>query len=57
MDKVFSTLKQFARDWSSEGASERLTSYGPVLQEIEGRYAHLEEHDKYVSVATDICPR
>nr|CAB3227258.1 UPF0586 protein C9orf41 [Phallusia mammillata] len=34
-DKVKSTLKQIARDWSSDGANERLTSYQPIIEEIK----------------------
>lgn len=34
MDKVRSTLKQFVRDWSSEGALERQLCYQPVIDEI-----------------------
>lgn len=35
MENVQSTLKQFARDWSAEGESERLQSYKPIIDEIE----------------------
>jgi carnosine N-methyltransferase len=34
MDKVKSTLKQFVRDWSSEGQAERDACYKPVVEEI-----------------------
>jgi carnosine N-methyltransferase len=34
MDKVKSTLKQFVRDWSAEGAAERAACYGPLLADI-----------------------
>ena len=34
MDKVKSTLKQFVRDWSSEGKVERDACYTPVVEEI-----------------------
>ncbi|KAL8282963.1 hypothetical protein RB597_010377 [Gaeumannomyces tritici] len=40
MDKARSTLRQFYRDWSAEGAREREASYGPVkrfLEEERGR--------------------
>ncbi|KLU92872.1 hypothetical protein MAPG_11834, partial [Magnaporthiopsis poae ATCC 64411] len=37
MDKARSTLRQFYRDWSAEGASERDASYGPVKN-----YLHYE---------------
>ena len=32
--KVQSTLKQFMRDWSSEGAAERQACYDPILSEL-----------------------
>lgn len=35
MDKVKTTLKQFVRDWSSDGKPERDACYIPVLDEIE----------------------
>ncbi|KAL5962197.1 Carnosine N-methyltransferase [Taenia solium] len=38
LDKVYSVLKQFVRDWSSVGAEERKQSYGPVLEEIKKLY-------------------
>ena len=38
MDKVRSTLKQFVRDWSSEGQAERQACYSPVLKEIQERF-------------------
>ncbi|ELU06434.1 hypothetical protein CAPTEDRAFT_141416 [Capitella teleta] len=34
MDKVKTTLKQFVRDWSAEGAEERKGAYDPVIEEI-----------------------
>ncbi|PAA65187.1 hypothetical protein BOX15_Mlig014030g1, partial [Macrostomum lignano] len=35
MDKVRSTIKQFARDWSLDGANERALCYEPMLREID----------------------
>lgn len=35
IDKARSTLRQFFRDWSVEGAAERDASYGPVLKALE----------------------
>jgi SAM-dependent methyltransferase len=32
--KVQSTLRQFVRDWSREGASERMSSYGPLINAL-----------------------
>lgn len=34
IEKVQSTLKQFMRDWSSEGAAERQACYDPILSEL-----------------------
>ncbi|VDQ17274.1 unnamed protein product [Trichobilharzia regenti] len=34
MDKVRSALKQFVRDWSAEGKSERDTCYQVVLNDV-----------------------
>ena len=34
MDKVKSTLKQFVRDWSEDGAEERRQCYQPIIDEI-----------------------
>lgn len=39
VDKVRSTLKQFARDWSSLGATERAHAYDPILQALEGLFS------------------
>jgi carnosine N-methyltransferase len=35
MDKVHTTIKQFVRDWSDEGAQEREHSYGRLLAAVE----------------------
>lgn len=35
MDKVFSTLRQFVRDWSIEGVPERDCVYKPILDTLE----------------------
>jgi carnosine N-methyltransferase len=34
IDKVFSTLRQFMRDWSAEGVQERSVAYGPILHAL-----------------------
>ncbi|KAG8455258.1 hypothetical protein GDO86_001454 [Hymenochirus boettgeri] len=34
MDKLKSTIKQFVRDWSEDGKSERETCYEPIVREI-----------------------
>ena len=38
IDKVKSTLKIIARDWSKEGAVERLQCYQPILDELDLRF-------------------
>ncbi|TRY81920.1 hypothetical protein DNTS_013384 [Danionella cerebrum] len=35
MDKLKSTIKQFVRDWSEEGRTERDTCYKPIVDEIQ----------------------
>lgn len=35
VDKARSTLRQFYRDWSAEGAAEREACYGPVMRALE----------------------
>ncbi|KAK6352898.1 hypothetical protein TWF696_004897 [Orbilia brochopaga] len=35
LDKARSTMKQFLRDWSKEGAAERERCYGPILDAID----------------------
>lgn len=46
MEKVRSTLKQFYRDWSSEGGEERRVAYGPVMEELERRFGSLGPEEK-----------
>ena len=38
IDKVKSTLRIIARDWSNEGAAERDQCYKPILDELESRF-------------------
>jgi carnosine N-methyltransferase len=38
MDKVRTTIKQFVRDWSSDGQLERDACYFPIVQEICDRF-------------------
>lgn len=35
LDKARSTLRQFYRDWSAEGASERAACLGPVIDDLQ----------------------
>ncbi|XP_038058127.1 carnosine N-methyltransferase-like [Patiria miniata] len=37
MEKVLTTIKQFVRDWSKDGISERQACYGPIIEEIQTR--------------------
>ena len=48
MDKARSTLKQFVRDWSVEGAAERHLSYAPILNALNVLYGKLSTDEKFV---------
>ncbi|KAE8451182.1 hypothetical protein EG329_004346 [Mollisiaceae sp. DMI_Dod_QoI] len=39
LEKARSTLRQFYRDWSDEGASEREACYGPVITALQAELA------------------
>ncbi|KAJ2520661.1 hypothetical protein H4217_001905, partial [Coemansia sp. RSA 1939] len=39
MEKMYSTLKQFVRDWSAEGQAERDLTYGPLLDALESEFS------------------
>ncbi|CRK22485.1 hypothetical protein BN1708_013425, partial [Verticillium longisporum] len=41
IDKARSTLRQFFRDWTAAGASERHASYSPVFAAVESQRARL----------------
>ena len=45
-DKVRSTLRQFVRDWSDEGAAEREESYGRLLLRLKEAYPTREARQK-----------
>ena len=38
MDKVKSTIKQVARDWSSDGQQERNACYLPVIEDVQSLF-------------------
>ena len=38
MDKVKTTIKQFVRDWSTDGEQERLICYAPIIEEVKKRF-------------------
>ncbi|GMS84106.1 hypothetical protein PENTCL1PPCAC_6281 [Pristionchus entomophagus] len=46
MSKINSTLKQIAREWSTEGKSERDATFGPLLRELESRFPE-ESREKH----------
>lgn len=50
MEKVKTTLKQFVRDWSVEGKSERDACYSPIISEIVKLYPPNEIEPSSVSV-------
>jgi carnosine N-methyltransferase len=41
LDKVRSTIKQYVRDWSVEGLSEREAAYDPILDALESSFKHI----------------
>lgn len=43
IDKARSTIRQFYRDWSAEGAAERETCYGPVKRALAAERAYHPE--------------
>lgn len=46
MEKVRSTMRQFVRDWTSEGMQERAQSYGTVLNALDRLYPdHRNRHN------------
>ncbi|GET92197.1 hypothetical protein, conserved [Leishmania tarentolae] len=45
MNKVFSTLRQFVRDWSAEGVAERDCVYKPILDTLDRCFPNREERD------------
>lgn len=38
MDRVVTTLKQIARDWSDFGIEERKSCYDPILNDLQLLY-------------------
>lgn len=47
MEKARSTLRQFVRDWSEEGAEERRLCYEPVLNALNTLYGNLPMDQRY----------
>lgn len=51
LDKARSTIRQFYRDWSSEGAHEREACYAPVLQSLHTEFkSHCSRPDLKILV-------
>jgi len=46
MEKVQSTLKQFMRDWSGEGAAERRACYDPIFTELLRAYPDINSRNE-----------
>ncbi|KAF9531199.1 N2227-like protein-domain-containing protein [Crepidotus variabilis] len=46
-DKLRSTLKQFVRDWSSEGKIERDSCYEPLKEALVAHYAHVPPEERH----------
>lgn len=51
LSKVRSTLRQFIRDWSSEGRRERVSAYGPLLESLQ-KYLPIKKN----YVPSILCP-
>uniref|UniRef100_A0A7S4KCE0 carnosine N-methyltransferase n=1 Tax=Guillardia theta TaxID=55529 RepID=A0A7S4KCE0_GUITH len=47
MDKIRCTLRQFVRDWSSDGLSERNQSYKPITDALQNYYSHYPIEQRY----------
>lgn len=43
LDKARSTIRQLYRDWSAEGAAERHACYGPILEDLNAEFFHLDD--------------
>jgi len=50
LEKARSTLRQFFRDWSSEGAAEREACYGPVIRALKEERSSREDSKMRVLV-------
>lgn len=46
MDKMRSTLKQFARDWSAEGKPERDATYKPIVAALDAHFKDVKKEDR-----------
>jgi carnosine N-methyltransferase len=50
MDKSWTTLRQFFRDWSLEGAPEREVCYGPILRDLDEEFGSQDKSNVNVLV-------
>lgn len=50
VNKAHSTIRQFYRDWSSEGRAEREVCYDPVLQDLQTEYKHRRDAGEEIRV-------
>ncbi|KZT26103.1 N2227-domain-containing protein [Neolentinus lepideus HHB14362 ss-1] len=50
MDKLRSTLKQFVRDWSAEGKTERETCYKPMEDALVAHFARVPVEERWLSL-------
>ncbi|KAJ2634781.1 hypothetical protein GGF40_003997 [Coemansia sp. RSA 1286] len=46
MEKVYSIMKQFVRDWAEDGKEEREQTYGPLLEALESEFAHVRPEER-----------
>lgn len=50
VNKAYSTIRQFYRDWSAEGAAEREICYGPVLHDLKEEFAKRNDAGEEIKV-------
>ncbi|PKY06029.1 putative trehalase [Aspergillus campestris IBT 28561] len=50
VNKAYSTIRQFYRDWSAEGAVERDICYGPVLRDLKEEFAKENATEEEIKV-------
>ncbi|KAJ5091190.1 hypothetical protein NUU61_006060 [Penicillium alfredii] len=50
VNKAHSTIRQFYRDWSSEGEAERAVCYDPVLQDLRNEFQTRRDSGEQVRV-------
>ena len=43
LDRVYTTIRQFVRDWSSEGQLERDKCYAPIIKAVSSRYPNPDQ--------------